>query len=305
MRAITRHVVLLSAVFCSAFIFAQAASSFEKADQLAAQGKWSAAADAYKDIVSATPDEGRAWEGLGESSLQTADLPSAIRAFSRAVQLNYRPLVNQVNIGRAYAKQGATANAIASLRELLNNPNASAVRRLVSNAPEFSDLKYLEAFQQIAAALQPCNKPVYRQFDFWAGDWDVQTPAGKPVGHNRVTVEQDGCLLVEHWVGNGGASGTSFNYYDVRDSKWHQLYIDNSGNAGAFPAMAGSLVDSKMVLLSDATSVPLLRWTWYVVSPGRVRQMAERSEDAGKSWRTFWDSVYISTTAGATVPHAP
>jgi len=32
----------------------------------------------------------------------------------------------------------------------------------------------------------------YRQFDFWIGDWPVQNPAGKQVGDNLVTSEQDG-----------------------------------------------------------------------------------------------------------------
>lgn len=149
----------------------------------------------------------------------------------------------------------------------------------------------------------PCSKPEYRQFDFWAGDWSVENPSGKPVGHNTVTIEQSGCLLVEHWTGNRGGTGTSFNYYDIRDKKWHQLYLDNSGNAGAFPAMAGSLVDGKMILSSDPNVSPVFRWTWYVLSPGRVRQMAERSDDGSKTWRIIWDSVYVkSGTPASTVP---
>ena len=35
------------------------------------------------------------------------------------------------------------------------------------------------------------------------------------------------------------------------------------------------------------------RWTWYALSPDRVRQMAEQSLDGGKTWRTTWDSVYV------------
>lgn len=100
---------------------------------------------------------------------------------------------------------------------------------------------------------------------------DVHAPNGPTVGHNRVTLEQDGCLLVEHWTAAAGVqTGTSFNYYDVRDKKWHQLYLDNSGNAGAFPAMAGNLVDGKMVLLTDERQTPVSRWTWYVLEPGKV-----------------------------------
>jgi hypothetical protein len=47
-----------------------------------------------------------------------------------------------------------------------------------------------------------------------------------------------------------------------------------------------------MVLLTDPKVKPLDRWTWYQISPGKVRQMAERSEDDGKTWSIFWDSTY-------------
>jgi hypothetical protein len=79
----------------------------------------------------------------------------------------------------------------------------------------------------------------------------------------------------------------------VRDQKWHQLYLDNSGNAGAFPAMAGNFVEGKMVLVSDENQKPVSRWTWYVLEPGKVRQMAEQSTDGEKTWKIIWDSVYV------------
>lgn len=117
---------------------------------------------------------------------------------------------------------------------------------------------------------------------------------GASVGHNVVTSEQDGCLVIEHWTASrGGRTGTSFNYYDVRDKKWHQLYFDNSGNAGAYPPIAGDSVDGKMVLVSDERQSPISRWTWYVMGPGKVRQMAEQSTDGEKTWNIIWDSVYV------------
>ena len=65
----------------------------------------------------------------------------------------------------------------------------------------------------------------------------------------------DPSLLVEHRTSTApGQTGTSFNYYDIRDQRWHQLYIDNSGDAGAFPAMAGSFTDGKMVLPTEDTN---------------------------------------------------
>jgi len=122
----------------------------------------------------------------------------------------------------------------------------------------------------------------------------VRSPAGPVVGTNDVTLEQEGCLIVEHWKSSEGVqTGSSFNYYDIRVMKWHQLYIDNSGNAGTFPAMAGTLQEGKMVLLTDEKDGTVSRWTWYTVKPGEVRQMAEQTTDGGKHWNTTWDSTYL------------
>ena len=145
----------------------------------------------------------------------------------------------------------------------------------------------------LANSQTPCSQEVYRQFDFWIGKWEVKSSDGKTVGWNEVTRELDGCLLIEHWKGATGKTlGSSFNYYDIRDQQWHQLYLDNSGDAGAFPGMSGYFQNGKMVLLTDPKVKPLDRWTWYQIAPGKVRQMAERSEDGGKTWSVFWDSTY-------------
>ena len=72
-----------------------------------------------------------------------------------------------------------------------------------------------------------------------------------------------------------------------------KIYLDNSGNAGAFPAMAGNLMGQKMVLITDETKNPVYRWTWYTLAPGKVRQMAEQSTDGQKTWKVTWDSVYL------------
>jgi hypothetical protein len=63
--------------------------------------------------------------------------------------------------------------------------------------------------------------------------------------------------------------------------------------------MSGGLVDNKMVMISDEKVSPVFRWTWYVLSPGKVRQMAEQSDDQQKTWRVIWDSTYVSKSQQA------
>jgi tetratricopeptide (TPR) repeat protein len=274
---------------------AQQAPSSESADALYAASSWEQAARAYAQITSKDPSNGAAWQHLGECDLQLRRLDDAIQAFQHAVDLKYRPLMTKVDIARAYAAKTDTRRALDVLQEVAATGHAPLLRGYIAGASELQQLRGNAEYQQFLKSTIPCQTAEFRQFDFWVGDWDVHNPAAQKVGDNLVTREQDGCLLVEHWKSvRGIESGTSFNYFDIRDKKWHQIYFDNSGNAGAYPPIAGSLVDNKMVLISDEKESPIFRWTWYLLSPGKVRQMAEQSDDQQKSWRIIWDSIYVN-----------
>jgi tetratricopeptide (TPR) repeat protein len=274
---------------------AQQAPSSESADALYAESSWEQAARAYAQITSKDPSNGAAWQHLGECDLQLRRMDKAIQAFQHAVDLKYRPLMTKVDIARAYAAKTDTRRALDVLQEVAATGHAPLVRGYIAGATELEQLRGNAEYQQFLKSTIPCQTAEFRQFDFWVGDWDVHNPAAQKVGDNLVTREQDGCLMVEHWKSARGIeSGTSVNYFDIRDKKWHQIYFDNSGNAGAYPPIAGSLVDNKMVLISDEKQSPIFRWTWYMLSPGKVRQMAEQSDDQQKSWRIIWDSIYVN-----------
>jgi hypothetical protein len=277
---------------------AQQASPQTIADELFAHSDWEKAAQAYSALTASDPKNGLAWQNLGECFLQLHKFDQAVQAFTAASEQNFRPLVNRVNVARAYAEKGDRDPAFKTLNEVVASGQGGRVRPFILSSTEFTKYREDAQFKSILEAIAPCKSPEFRQFDFWVGDWEVQDPAGNVVGQNLVTLEQDGCLIIEHWKDAGGVqTGTSFNYYDIRDKKWHQLYLDNSGNAGAFPAMAGDFTGGKMVLLTDEKSTPLYRWTWYTLVPDRVRQMAEQSSDGQKTWQIFWDSVYVRKSA--------
>jgi tetratricopeptide (TPR) repeat protein len=281
-------------------ISAQQPPTQSQADDLFNHNEWQKAAQAYKQLTTTDPNNAPNWQNLGESLLQLKQFPESIQAFQKAAALNFHPLLNQVNEARAYAEQGDRQEAIKLLKEIAATSQAGRAGPFIVGSTEFARYKDDPEYKQILEAIAPCKSPEYHQFDFWIGDWEVQDPQGNVVGHNAVTAEQDGCLIVEHWTATGGAqTGTSFNYYDIRDKKWHQLYLDNSGNAGAFPAMSGNLNDKKMVLLTNDPNTPPSRWTWYTMSPNQVRQMAEQSTDNQKTWQITWDSIYIKKTTEA------
>jgi len=143
---------------------------------------------------------------------------------------------------------------------------------------------------------KPCESSQHRQFDFWAGHWEVFGPAGKKVGENRIEAIADGCALLEQWSGNGGVTGKSLNIYDTSDHRWHQTWVDNSGS---LLMLAGQLTDRSMVMSmtgpspTDPKTTQLQRITWTPVSDGSVRQLWELSSDAGKTWTVLFDGRYV------------
>ncbi len=72
---------------------------------------------------------------------------------------------------------------------------------------------------QESPAATSCAAPAYRQFDFWAGDWDV-FDIGSPtkVAHARVDLILDGCVLREDYQGTDGHQGQSFTIFDAPET---------------------------------------------------------------------------------------
>jgi hypothetical protein len=145
-----------------------------------------------------------------------------------------------------------------------------------------------------AAAPKPCSSAQDRQFDFWAGTWNVTDNASaKPVGKSEVTTEFGGCVLHEHWHGAGGSEGESFNHYDAARKVWHQTWVDNSGG---ILYLDGGLRNGSMVIEGKRTGrdgKPAVDRITYTPRPdGTVRQWWQVSKDGGKTWNTAFDGIY-------------
>jgi hypothetical protein len=149
-----------------------------------------------------------------------------------------------------------------------------------------------------AAATPLCADGPFREFDFWVGEWDVRDAEGKTAGVNRIASEENGCVLVERWNSAAGGHGQSYNYYDPAAGKWKQLWV----GLGILLHMEGGLVDGSMRLEGPLQYLKegrrtTLRGTWSTLPDGRVRQHFEESEDAGKSWTTWFDGYYTRRKA--------
>jgi hypothetical protein len=140
----------------------------------------------------------------------------------------------------------------------------------------------------------PCTGPEFRQFDFFAGDWDTYDVASpsKVVARNHVTIVLGGCVVREVYEQTDGLVGESFSLYDSTSGTWHQSWVTNRG---ALLLLDGGLEGDRMVLTAKEKAADgitsLLRGIWWREG-ATVREKAERSKDGGKTWSPVFDIVF-------------
>lgn len=226
----------------------------EDAAKLFSTNQWEAAAAAYQEIVGANPSNTQAW----------------------------------FRLARARAASGNSLKALEALQGWIATGNASYQAAMAVR--ELESLREDPRFVALVEPLKPCVAPEFRQFDFWLGDWNVESPASPGrVSRNQISSINSGCTLREQYTTPDGYEGTSFNFYDASRKVWHQTWIDNQGGA---LYLDGGFDGKSMVLSATADPKNFNRITWTPLDDGRVRQLWEASADGGKTWTTAFDGYY-------------
>ncbi len=159
----------------------------------------------------------------------------------------------------------------------------------------------LMAQAQDAAAPPPAQVPFpceqneqFAEFDFWIGKWDVHAPSGVLAGHNQITREERGCVLIEDWGSASGGSGMSINYVDKINGEWVQIWNDASGsqiNIRGGITEEGMLLTGTIHYVATGQTLPF-RGLWTLLEDGRVRQYFEQSNDGGETWVSWFEGYY-------------
>ena len=160
---------------------------------------------------------------------------------------------------------------------------------------------YLLLLYSVTASPQtlktPCTtNPVYRQFDFWIGEWDVYGLNGKKAGDSKIEVILDSCIILENYkTTNGNYSGKSFNTYNALTKQWQQTWVDNVG--GTLEYLEGHYENSRMTFLTkpfnfSRDTIAVRKLSFYYLSPDKVRQHFEITKDNGLTWKTEYDLEY-------------
>jgi hypothetical protein len=275
----------------------------QRAANLFAQSDWSATFDAYAALAAKYPTHalsrfrvGVAQIGLGKFAEAEPNLREGERLGVPAAQAGYR-------LAEVFAEE---KKIDAAIDELLRSANAGGAfgATAVDNDPHFASLKahpkWHTALDAFDAVVRPCiHDSRFREFDFWLGDWDVRPTGAPPVGapaRNTVTLEDNGCVVMEHWNAPSGSEGQSFNIFDRSIGKWRQTWVDNIGGQHDY---WGHLESGKMAFVGDTPApngqlgrVPT-RLTFFHIGKDSVRQFSEISTDSGKTWVPNYDLMYV------------
>lgn len=213
------------------------------------------------------------------------------------------PLRAAFEDARQSVRDGDADAAVEKLQAIADG-GFTAVSVITGNA-EFASLEGHPGYDALITAMSvqayPCeHDPRFSEFNFWVGEWDVQIAGGGVAGHNSISAEQHGCLLIENWTSATGGTGTSINYLDKTDGQWVQIWNDASGsqiNIRGGMTEEGMLLTGTIHYIANDTTAPF-RGLWTPLPDGRVRQFFEQSSDGGETWAPWFEGFYTRVGAG-------
>ena len=163
------------------------------------------------------------------------------------------------------------------------------IRSVIAGALAWSVIVMTAATAHAQPKPANCEAAVYRQFDFWLGQWELfEHGAAAKAADVRIEAILDGCALREDYSDADGVHGTSLSSYDVRTSRWQQTWMTNRGQQ---VVIQGSLQGKELVFSGwrhDGPTELLVRARW-IPDGVNVRQTAETSADNGRTWKPWFD----------------
>lgn len=150
------------------------------------------------------------------------------------------------------------------------------------------------AAQDEAPQPEPCSGPEYQQFDFWLGQWQVTAKDGSVAGHNTITKEEGGCLILERWTSASGNTGQSYNFFNPATQKWRQVWVSK----GLLVDYEGGLTDEGIMRLDGEVTYTATGQTapffgeWTPNSDGTVKQYFQQYNSETETWEEWFTGYY-------------
>ncbi len=140
----------------------------------------------------------------------------------------------------------------------------------------------------------------FSDFDFWVGEWEVfDRSTGAKVGEDTIQKIESGCMLLEHWRGVSGSTGTSLTYYNPVTREWRQVWV----SADRFSIdIVGDIRGGSMLLEGSiynfAGAVWDFRGNWSPGPDGSVYKFLEQFNHDSNEWDTWLNFHYVSKERG-------
>jgi hypothetical protein len=210
------------------------------------------------------------------------------------------PVFGEFAIATIYADKKDTEKAFEHLQKALdadyNKPEQFDIEAHL--AALRSDPRFAKLRQQTEKNLMPCaSTPENRQFDFWLGEWNVETTqGGVPAGQSKIELILGDCVIQENWQSDGNPySGKSYNMYNAALKRWEQYRVDDSaGNIFFYGGLKDGVMDYWTDEIPQPAGPPLKRHLQFIkLAPDKVRQYSQGSTDGGKTWKLEYDFTYI------------
>jgi tetratricopeptide (TPR) repeat protein len=292
----------IAILLCTSQLFVSAQSSAptaQRASELFEAKKWAEAAEAYTVIVKAEPENPDAWSRLASARYHLGEFATAAAALQKNISLT-KSATAMFNLACVYARLNDKEKALDWLGKAFAPDKKSLAYLLFDlNDPDLSSLRddplYKELWLAVDKKKNPCMyNAEARQFDFWVGEWDVFNPQGRQDGASLIQRFANGCGILENWTGAIGGGGKSINFYDPQAGKWFQYWIGADGNPQRY---AGVYKDGAIRYEGEPSAQNgrkvIKRLTFFNVDSNTVRQLAEQSDDGGKTWTVGYDYKYV------------
>ena len=263
-------------------------------EQALANKDWNSAEKYFRDALHTDASNGYAWFELGEALYGQQKFADSAEAFKQASGKNFQSMRSQFHQAKSLARAGQNDRALEVLQDLAHQgfPNLNALSSEADFKTLQSDKRWQEIVDATTANATPCEHTAEnRQFDFWIGEWSVETTTGQPAGTSRVERILNGCALLENW--SGGGDGKSLNIYNANKKQWQQFWVDTGGDVHEY---AGNLVNGEMRFEGPASdhdgNRTMRRMTFSPLAGGRVKQKGEVSKD-GSDWTVEYELIYV------------
>ena len=262
-----------------------------KAQSAFAREDWEAAAESYHEVVANHPKNGLAWFRLGYALHSQGKYQQAIVAHQQAATFPSAKHIATYNWACALCCLGRHEEALNKLADSIEYGFQSY--RILKEDKDWIALKDNPRFQAMLEQLGNHTKDVYRQFDFYIGQWEVVRANGRKIGNNVVTIDSKGYLITEKWTGVDGSTGTSINFYDPNEEVWKQTWVNGSGRV---VRLNGVFEDGAMLFEGCSTekdgTEQLVKMKIEPVLAGQVKQTVHKSADKGKTWNKKYEVFY-------------